>query len=95
MSNILKRTAFYETFGGKIRFQDWAMVNTELGAMVEPFNANNRYALDVQIPNFDYTDTMSMIDELKEVDSDKMLTFLSAGGASPIHGGNLLPRTGR
>ena len=95
MSDIRKRVALYEVSGGKVRFQDWALVNTALGTMVEPFNANNRFSVDTQIPDFDFTDAGSKIDELKEINADTFLSMLAVGGANQIHGGNLLPRVGR
>lgn len=94
MSDIFQRTVFYETRDGKIRFQDWALVQTTLGQMAEMFNVNTRVAVGTQVPTFDYTDASNRIDEMKEIDADKLMLLIS-GGASQIHGGNLLPRVGR
>lgn len=95
MSDVLKRTVLYEKRDGKIRFQDWALVVHEQGTMAEPFNVNSRYdRMAGDMTNFDYTDPSNRIDEIKEIDADKSLIFLS-GGSDQIHGGNLLPRVGR
>lgn len=95
MSDVLKRTVFYEKRDGYIRFQDWALVVTKLGTMAEPFNVNARYDRTAgDIASFDYTDNASRIDEMIEIDADKSMLLLS-GGNHQLHGGNLLVRTGR
>lgn len=96
MSEVLKRTVFYETVNGNVRFQDWALATTSIGTMAEPFNVNNRHVVNTNTPDFDYTDSTNRVDEMREIDSNKLLSILSGGnGGGSIHGGNLLPRLGR
>lgn len=96
MSDVLKRTVFYERRDGYVRFSDWALVTHSLGTMAEPFNVNSRISSsnNESIPNFDFTDNASRIDEMIEIDADKLNLILS-GGDDAIHGGNILPRVGR
>lgn len=91
--SILKRTVFYDKTGGIVRFWDWALVTTTLGTMAEPFVANMR-SIDAPVRNFDPTDEIARIDEMKEADIGQSLLLLS-GGKNQLHGGCLLPRVGR
>ncbi len=91
--SIQRRTAFYEESGGVFRFLDWALTQTTLGMMAEPFNANNRYGMSPAI-QFDPTDEIVRMDNISRIDFDKSLLLLS-GGSEQIHGGALIPRDGR
>lgn len=92
---ILNRTVFVEKdANGYFRFQDWALVTTTLGAMVELFSPNARFQPGTGFANFDPTDDLSLITEIKNVDSDLLPTHLSGGG--PVfNGGISMPRSGR
>lgn len=93
-SGIVKRTVFYDNTDGVKRFWDWALARTSLGTMAEPFVANNRHSVGTVNIQFDPTDMISRIDDIKEADIDQSLLLLS-GGDEQIHGGTLIPRTGR
>ena len=90
--SIQKRTVFYDIAGGVVRFQDWALVTTTLGVMAEPFEINRR-AGDINIPNFDFTDEVNRIDDIKQMDGNKSMLQLS-GGDHQLNGGNTMPRVG-
>jgi hypothetical protein len=84
---------YYDNTNGIARFWDFAVVTTDLGTMVEPFLPNNR--MDGQsYQNFDPTDEVTRIDEIRAAPIDKQLLILS-GGEHQLHGGTLNPRTGR
>jgi hypothetical protein len=90
--SAINRTLFYDTINGKIVFHDWCLVNTTLGEMIEPLNLN-RFNADGTA--FDYTDSMSLITELKEVDFNKLASLPPfSDGDTRLHGGNLNPATG-
>jgi hypothetical protein len=94
-SVILKRTVFVERDkNGNFRFQDWAAVTTSLGCMVEPFMPNLRVSPNEDIGDFDPSDDMALVTEIREVDSDLLPTLLSGGGPV-VHGGVHMPRVGR
>ena len=92
MASILKRTVFYDNTGGYVRFWDWALTTTSLGTMAEPFVANFRNT-DAPVNNFDPTEEMTRIDEMKEADIGQQQLLLSGG--YHYHGGYQLPRIGR
>lgn len=87
--SILKRQIFIDGSNGQIRFFDWALVTTTLGAMMEPRNWN-------QIPtkgtSYDPQDELAQIDDIGSIDILRQKeTFLGAG--SVIHGGNQYPQS--
>lgn len=94
--SILKRTVFYDKTGGFVRFWDWGLTTTTIGTMAEPFNANARRAAgdNTNIGAFNPTDEMTRIDDMVEADIGRSLIMLS-GGDNQIHGGCMIPRTGR
>lgn len=92
--SIQKRTVFFDDTGGFVRFWDWALVTTTLGTMAEPFLPNGRHLVGADFGQFDPTDLVSRIDEIKVSSVDTQLLTLS-GGAHQLHGGSLLPRDGR
>lgn len=73
------------------RPHDWAVVTTPLGSMAEPFCMFERHGGGTDIPNTDWTDEMRRVDKIELVDLDKMNTFLGDN----VHGGMMLPRSGR
>lgn len=88
-----RRTAFYSIVNGNIVFNDWCVVATNLGTMVEPLPAN-RFNPDMQA--YDPSDEVSAINEMKEVSLDALQggpPFTDPEG-TPLHGGALNPRTG-
>ena len=104
MSGITHRTVFAEftkDSNGKkyLRFADWALVQTGLGLMVEPFNANQRTTAAGwgNQTAIDFEDQIAMINFIEFVNADTLPTMLSGGsGHGPIiHGGNTIPRVGR
>ena len=92
---ILKRTAFVEVSGGVQRFADFARVITPLGTMVEPFLAGQKVGNNDSIQQYDATDEMCRIDDIEQIDSDKLPSQMGDGGSPALHGGNQLSRTGR
>jgi hypothetical protein len=97
MSDILKRTIFMDDSGGLVRFHDWAVVTHALGTMMEPFIGIQRYernTLGGCIP-FDATDGMCRIDRIERLSLDKGFQIMPDPSGMNLHGGNLMPRTGR
>lgn len=102
MSGINNRTVFAEftkdSTGKKyLRFADWARVETDLGPMAEPFDANGRTTvsgLQAQVA-YDPEDQIAMMNSLEFVNSDALPTMLSGGKGTVLHGGNTIPRVGR
>lgn len=90
--SILKRTVYFDNTGGAIRFWDWANVTTTLGAMAEPFVANDRAARDGD-EIFDPEDEINKITEIERRSVDEEQLVL--GNGSHLHGGYQLSRTGR
>lgn len=91
--SIQKRTVFYDDATGVVRFNDWALVTTTLGTMAEPFSGQERRMEDTNFTNFDFTDEINRIDEIRQMDIHKSMIQLS-GGDAQIHGGTLMPRVG-
>jgi hypothetical protein len=93
-STVFQRVVFVErTKDGFIRFSDWALSTTTLGAMAEPFAVGGVGIGDNGL-NFDATEDLSLVSDILYVNSDLIPTMLSGGGAVWV-GGNLMPRTGR
>lgn len=93
MTAILKRTVFYDNTNNLARFWDFALVQTNLGTMVEPFIVNDRLGKS-PIIEYDATDEMSRIDEIRAEPIDVQQLVLS-GGDYHLHGGFTLSRLGR
>lgn len=94
MSDIMKRTIFYDNSDGVVRFHDWALVLTELGEMMEPFQgiATKWQPNTVAgLVNFDATEPGCRIDEIKSHSLDKGLQLYG----DTVTGGVLMPRKGR
>lgn len=90
---IQKRCVLYfKDDKGQYRFTGWAVTTTTLGAMMEPFNINDRAVGSQSIVNFDPSDPMARVDELKNIDPLKECLGLSHGETMEIHGGDLMPR---
>ena len=92
--SILKRTVFYDNTGGVVRFWDWAEVLTTIGTMVEPFRVDARRSTQTATIQFDPTDEMCRIDEIRALDIDRSKLYLS-GGEYALHNGCQIPRDGR
>ena len=88
--SILKREIFYDNTGGFARFWDWALCTTTLGTMAEPFMPNDRHRID-GVSEFDPTDEISRIDEIRASSVDTQAAVLS-GGQHALIGGYQLPR---
>jgi hypothetical protein len=91
--SILKREVLYSVKGGQVKFLDWAITKTKLGACAEPFNFNARDGItDGSWVDYDPSDMMVKVDRLHLVaDETEAKTHLSGGGMH-VNGGNLLPR---
>lgn len=92
--SIQKRTVFYDNTGGVARFWDWALVTTTLGTMAEPFLPNARHQQHADFGQFDPTDEIARIDDIRSSSIDTSLLMLS-GGDHALNGGAQLPRDGR
>jgi hypothetical protein len=92
--SIYKRTVIYDN-SSVIRFSDWALVNTSLGTMAEPFTPNRKHSPDASWELFDATDMMSRIDEMVSMDYAKEVDALSGGNGTPLNGGILNHRVGK
>ena len=91
--SIQNRTVFYDYTNGIARFWDWALITTTLGTMVEPFQLG-KHQLDTPSIEFDPTDEIVKINEIRAADVDKSLLILS-GGVTQLNGGTMIPRNGR
>ena len=92
--SILKREIYCDQVNGVIRFWDWAIVTTTIGAMIEPFSINPYHTLDSQPVAVDRNDIMRRIDAIHLADHGTDKLVLSGGGSAGINGGNLIFRTG-
>jgi hypothetical protein len=92
--SILKRTVFFDDTTGVVRFWDWAMVLTTLGTMVEPFRVDARFSTSTPISEFDPTDEICRIDEIRSMPVDQSMLHLSSG-PHQLHGGYCHPRDGK
>ena len=91
--SILKRTVLYKKSENRpYRFLGWAIATTTLGAMLEPFNINDRVSPSQGILDFDPSDPIARVDDLQNVDPLDDFRALSFGETMPIHGGDLMPR---
>ena len=94
MAAISRRTIFYEIgAGGEYRFHDWAMVNTNLGMMLEPrptINPIKQGGTSGAVR--DYTDDITRVDDFAPMSLDRSATILSE---IPITGGPMFSRKGR
>lgn len=76
-NSILNRTVFYTKLrDGSFRFLDWNLVQTTLGAMLEPRQI--RYIDDTKIVNVDVFDMN--FNHLKEYNEDKMWSEMNTAG---------------
>lgn len=72
---------------------DWALVNTSLGTMVEPFTAPfARKGNGAVGGNYDAMDEMNMINEIQFISLDKVKSLLSTG---EVHSSQVSMRVGR
>lgn len=92
--SISKRTVYLDDTNGIKRFWDFAIVQTTLGRMVEPFRVNERIG-NAPIIEFDATDMMARIDDIEYKPIDIQQRILSGDENQHIHGGFTLTRTGR
>jgi hypothetical protein len=88
MAVILNRTVFVDNRNDQVRFCDWNIVNTPLGAMVEPRNLNMYPVSDDNFTDIDVDDEMHKIDKIEFIDERDLIPNLFHG----LHGGNQLPQ---
>ena len=84
---IKKRTVFYDNTGGVVRPRDWAMVVTTLGTMWEP--RCGFFLDDPDGAQIDYTDEITRVDEMKQVQGCEMNNIMSNFDTENLIGGNL------
>jgi hypothetical protein len=91
MSDILKRTCFIDdSIDSCLRPHEWALVQHALGPMMEPFFIFNRHAVNTPVIEWDATEPMCMITEIKSLSKFAQKQILG----DTVHGGCLMPRTG-
>ena len=96
--SILKRTVYYGNDGnGNLRFLDWAKVITSIGVMIEPVVVNGRVIPggNNDLNSNDPTDIIRMVNEMEEIDLTKYKNVLSCDSGTVLHGGYILPYSGR
>lgn len=93
--SILNRTVYFEKdASGICRFSDWATVTTTIGAMAEPFVANERYGFG-PYQDFDPSDEIVRVDNIRAIVDGQDFKFLTNSGEPQFTGGVLQPKTGR
>lgn len=91
--SILNRQVLYSVKGGQVKFLDWAITKTTLGACAEPFQMNNRVGTsDGSRADFDPSEMMTKVDRLFLVDDETQAKTHLSGGGTQLNGGNLQPR---
>jgi hypothetical protein len=103
MSGIKRRTLYVEhdnrpVMGGApvYRPYDWAVVETGIGAMVEPgFLPFTQSANGYNAATIDAEDMIRRIDVIENISLDNADRKISGNGDSILHGGVTHPRTGR
>lgn len=91
--SILKREVLFSTKGGQVKFLDWAITKTTLGACAEPFNMNERArAADGSVVDFDPSDMMVKVDALVQVEDEIQANTALSGSLDHVNGGNLQSR---
>jgi hypothetical protein len=89
MSDILRRTVFINPKGGYMRPRDWAVVQTALGPMAEPFNLFERHVYNAGLANFDSTEPQCMVNDVVFTERDDKQLI-----GDTVHGGCMTPRVG-
>jgi hypothetical protein len=94
MSGILKRTVFVDGSDGYVRPHEFNLVMTGVGPCIEP--TLGIFVRGLEPPGttdstFDATDDIARVDEIKPFSLDKQGLILG----HHVHGGMLIPRTGR
>jgi len=98
MSGILRRTVFVDQSGGKVRFHDWARVDTAVGTMVEPRCLMAQRPVDglaATGTRLDSADDVARMDALEDIPMGREMKVL-AESSEPhaLHGGVLWQRAG-
>ena len=93
--SIKSRAVIYSVdSNGRYHFPGWAVTTTTLGTMAEPFMPNYRSAPGCGMNDFDYSNMMTRIDELRNVPHGGEWRAVSFDTHNPvIHGGEMMPRT--
>ena len=90
--SILKRSVLYSKPDKKqYRFIGWALTTTTLGVMLEPFDISNHHNPGQNFLDFDPSDPISRIDELRNIDGTAEELATSFGETMPLMGGNRHP----
>ena len=94
--SILRRSVLYYKYPkGVYRFPGWAIVQTTLGACLEPFTIADQMVPGKSTADFDCSDIMTRIDELQPIDDRTDWKVMSGGDIVPLGGGDRLPRVYR
>jgi hypothetical protein len=91
--SIVRRTVLFDGTTDVVRFLDWAYVDTTIGPMGEPFLPNARTSTSTPISDFDPTDEIARIDEIRSLPVDASFGYFSGGGQAI--GGYQMPRDGK
>ena len=79
LTPIIERVRLYDTRRGDIRFLDWNLVQTRLGAMIEPRALSEVPVEDgVNITNFD--EENNAITAMREINEDKFFSIYNHSG---------------
>lgn len=100
MSDISKRTVYYENSDGYIRWHDWAKVNVAgFGDLMQPYQVRPAAVVGLSSTtdraNYNSIDPERIITEMKEVSLDKAYFNASYDNTYLLNGGFQVPRTGR
>jgi len=98
MAGIKRRTIFVDLTGDKVRFHDWARVDTAIGTMAEPRCLLAQRPLDgvaATASLMDSTDDVARLDAMEQAPMGREMRVL-AEMSEPLalHGGALWQRTG-
>jgi len=94
--SILRRSVLYYKYpSGVYRFPGWAITTTTLGTCLEPFNIADQWNPGKSKADFDCSDIMARVDELRPIDDRIDWKLMSGGDIMPLGGGDLLPRVYR
>ncbi len=76
---IIERVRLYDTRRGDIRFLDWNLVQTRLGAMIEP-RALSEIPVEDGVNIADYDEENNFITAMRELNEDKLFSIYNHSG---------------
>lgn len=76
---IIERVRLYDTRRGDIRFLDWNLVQTSLGAMIEP-RALSEVPVEDGVDMANYDEENNFITAMRELNEDKFYSIYNHSG---------------